>query len=214
MVIGRIELLTHIEHLGAWNYVLLALLVILEGPIATLAGAAIAATGTLKPGLVFVTAALSNLLADALWYLVGYFGGSRWLLRSAHKLGARQDVAQLVQDMNDHAWKILFMAKLTLSFSIPALIAAGIVRLPWRRAFKGLLPAEGLWTGSLVLAGYWFGQSLTRLEQGVQIVAILWGAVFVALLVWYFRRRYRLQDLLRPAHQSEPRSYPDDHQPE
>ena len=45
-------------HLGSWRYVLLWLLVIVEGPIATLLGAAAASAGFMRLGLVFVVASL------------------------------------------------------------------------------------------------------------------------------------------------------------
>ena len=40
-------------HLGYWNYVLLAILVAVEGPIATLLGAVAASAGLMRPILVF-----------------------------------------------------------------------------------------------------------------------------------------------------------------
>ena len=61
LIIGQIQ------QLGNWNYVLLALLTVVEGPIATLLGAMAASTGYLNPELVFVSAATGNLAADTLW---------------------------------------------------------------------------------------------------------------------------------------------------
>ena len=185
-------LLTDIQRLGDWNYALLALLVIVEGPVATLAGAAVAATGALRPGLVFITAATSNLFADSLWYLVGYMGGTRWPSHIARRLGIRRSyVTRFEREMKARGPKILFTAKLTLSFSIPALIAAGIAHVSWRRAMSVLLPAEALWTGSLVLAGYWLGESVARLERGVQVIAIAGGVLFIMWLTRYLKKSCR-----------------------
>jgi membrane protein DedA with SNARE-associated domain len=175
---------------GIWNYGLLVILVILEGPIATLAGATIAARGLMNPVLVFILASASNFFADTLWYLLGYMGANHRLLRHLRRLGVQPEhIEQLRQQMNRHALKILLVAKLTLSFSIPALIAAGLSRVPWRRAVSVLLPAECLWTGCLVLGGYYFSQFIKRLEQGVQIICILGILAFVLLVIRYLRKR-------------------------
>ncbi len=51
-----------LPQLGTWTYILLAALVAVEGPIATLLGAAAASAGLMKPGWVFIAAATGNLV--------------------------------------------------------------------------------------------------------------------------------------------------------
>jgi membrane protein DedA with SNARE-associated domain len=173
-----------IQQLGNWNYVLLALLTIIEGPIATLLAAVAASTGLLNPQWVFVAAATGNLTADALWYSLGYLGKTDWILQHGRRFGIRPGhVAYLERSMQTHARKILLVAKLTLSFAIPALIAAGMARVPWRRWFTTIAGAEVIWTGGLVLIGYHVTLSLRRMEQGLQVVAIAGISVFLALLI-------------------------------
>jgi membrane protein DedA with SNARE-associated domain len=178
-----------LQQLGNWNYVLLALMTLLEGPIATLLGAMAASTGVLKPEWVFVAAAGGNLTADALWYSLGYLGKTEWLMRHGRRFGVTEDhVIRLENAMQKHARKILIVAKLTLSFSIPALIAAGLARVPWRRWFSTVVAGEILWTGSLVLIGYNLTFSLRRMEVGLQILAIAGIMIFAALVVRYLVR--------------------------
>jgi membrane protein DedA with SNARE-associated domain len=90
--------------------------------------------------------------------------------------------------MQTHARKILLIAKLTLSFAIPALIAAGMARVPWRRWFTTILAGEMLWTGALVMIGYHLTLSLRRMEVGLQVVALAGLAVFGILAVRYIMR--------------------------
>ena len=49
-----------LPQLGIWTYLVLAVLVAIEGPVATLLGAAAASAGLMRPGLVFITAAAGN----------------------------------------------------------------------------------------------------------------------------------------------------------
>src|SRR5581483_1445208 len=158
-----------LPQLGYWTYIILALLVAVEGPIATLLGAAAASAGLMRPWLVFFAAAVGNLIADNLWYSLGYMGKTEWVYRFGRRLGVRESLIEhLKHNMIAHATKVLFLAKLTVSFVIPSLFTAGLLKVPWRRWFPALLLAETIWTGSLVLIGYYTTEAIKRVEQGVE----------------------------------------------
>lgn len=178
-----------LPQLGFWTYILLAALVAIEGPVATLLGAAAASAGLMRPIFVFAAAAIGNLTADTLWYSLGYLGKTDWLLRFGRRLGIRPDLLEhLKHNMIAHATKVLFLAKLTLSFVIPALIAAGLLRVPWRRWFPTLIAAETLWTGSLVLIGYYTTEAIKRVEQGIEYAVLAASLLFVTFLIIAGRR--------------------------
>jgi membrane protein DedA with SNARE-associated domain len=184
----------NLPHLGAWTYILLAVLVAVEGPIATLLAAAAASAGLMKPGWVLLAAAVGNLTADSLWYTIGYLGKVDWLLRFGKKLGIQGDIlARLEKGMRKHAARILFFAKLTLSLMIPALIAAGLVKAPWRRWFPAIFTGEMIWTGSLLVIGYYATETIKRVEQGVEYAALGGAIVFVLFMILVARRSIRRQ---------------------
>src|SRR5512136_1023079 len=78
--------INQISSLGMFSYLILAVLVALEGPIATLLGAAAASLGYLNPAVVFFAAAAGNLTADTLWYTLGYLGKIDWVKRFGQRL--------------------------------------------------------------------------------------------------------------------------------
>jgi membrane protein DedA with SNARE-associated domain len=168
---------------GGWAYFGLAMLVLIEGPIATLLGAVAASAGLMRPAYVFASAAAGNLVADSLWYSLGYLGKMDWLIKHGRILHIeRRHVMQLEHEIRQHARKMLLVAKLTASFSIPALIAAGMARVPWRRWFSVVFIGEMICTGSLVVGGYYFSESLKKMERGLQIASIA-GVLIVLVLV-------------------------------
>jgi membrane protein DedA with SNARE-associated domain len=184
-----------LPQLGTWTYIVLAALVAVEGPIATLLGAAAASAGLMKPELVFVAAAGGNLTADSLWYTLGYLGKVDWLLKFGQKLGIKVDVLdRLETEMYDHAARILFVGKLTLSLMIPALITAGLVKAPWRRWFPAIFSGEMLWTGSLVIIGFYTTEAIKRVAQWIEFVA-LGGAILVVVFLIVIGRRYYKKQL-------------------
>lgn len=175
--------------LGLWSYVALSVLVLVEGPIVTLLGAAASSAGFMDPFLVFVAAGVGNLTADFLWYGLGYLGKADWLVDNGGWLDLRRaHIRRLTRDMNQHARKLILLAKLTVSVSVPVLIATGVAKVPLKRWFYVIFIGEAVWTGGLVWAGYHFTRSISQLEVGLQIVAILTVLVFLGIVARYVYR--------------------------
>jgi membrane protein DedA with SNARE-associated domain len=180
---------------GYWSYLILAMLVLIEGPVATLLAAAAASAGLMRPMLVFIAAAVGNLTADTLWWLLGYAGKTEWIHSFGRRLRIRESLIEhLKHNMIKHATRVLFLAKVTMSFSIPALIAAGLLRVKWRRWFPALVAAETLWTGSLVLIGYYTAEATKRVERNLEYAALAVSIAFVVFLILEGRRLVRQLD--------------------
>jgi membrane protein DedA with SNARE-associated domain len=178
-----------LPQLGAWTYLVLAFLVAIEGPVATLLGAAGASAGLMRPGWVFVAAAAGNLTADSVWYSLGSFGKLEWLLRFGRRLGLQPEfLERLEQGMQEHAAKILFIAKLTVSFMIPSLIAAGLMKVPWRRWFPAVFTGEMIWTGSLMLIGFYATEAIKHVEQGLVYLIMALSLVFILFILIIIQR--------------------------
>ena len=185
LVVGRVE------QWGHWNYLILAVLVAVEGPVVTLLGAAAAATGILDPVMVFLSASTGNLAADMFWYALGLAGKARWLQKLLGRFGISDlQLARAQNEIREHSFRIVLLAKLTASFAIPVLVAAGMARVAWHKIVRALLPGECVWTGSLVLAGYYFSQSIKHLERGVQIVALMGGITMFVFFTKYVKTLY------------------------
>jgi membrane protein DedA with SNARE-associated domain len=179
-------------NLGPLNYLVLFALVAVEGPVCTLLGAAAASAGLMRPGWVFVSAASGNMTADLIWYSLGYAGKIEWVLHSGRWLGVRRSqLERLRRGMADHAPKILFFAKLSMVLMIPSLLAAGLAKSPWRRWFPFLLLGETIWTGSLVLLGYYATEAIKRVEADVKVAALAASVGLLFLLLYLVRRSIR-----------------------
>lgn len=178
-----------LPELGSWTYLLLFVLVAFEGTFAILLGAAAASAGLMRPLPVFLTAAAGNLTADCLWYTLGYFGKTEWIYHFGRRLGVRPElIERLKAALLKHATKVMFLAKVTSSFVIPALVTAGLLRIPFKRWFPYFIISEMLWTGSLVLIGYYATKSIKRVEQGLHYVLFIVPLIFVVFMLVAGRR--------------------------
>lgn len=195
--------ISQFQEMGRWAYFLLAALVAVEGPIITLLGASAASAGILRPELVFGAAALGNLVADLLWYSIGYLGKEEWVFRFGKRFGVRRDlIEKLREKILEHAVKMLFLAKLTVSMVIPSLVTAGLLKLPMKRWLPPFLLAETLWTGSLVLIGFYTTEAIKRVERGVEYVILVGSILFVIGVIVAGRRfiqSWNKKDLQTPS---------------
>lgn len=175
-----------------WTYFLLALLVMIEGPIAILAGSVAASAGLMQPGLVFLAAAVGNLTSDSLWWLLGYAGKPEWIHSVGRRLRIRESqIEHLKQSMVKDAVRVMVFCKMTHALSIPALIAGGLLRVPWKRWFPWYVPVEVLWTGCLVLAGYYTTHAISRLAEGMEFVVLGASVLCIAVMLYWGRRALR-----------------------
>jgi membrane protein DedA with SNARE-associated domain len=180
---------SQIASFGPFSYLILALLVAIEGPIATLLGAAAASLGYLNPAVVFFAAAAGNLTSDTLWYYLGYLGKIEWVKRFGQRLGISIEKVEVLENMLcDHAPKVLFISKLTVSPMIPALIATGLIKYPWRRWFPAVFAGEMVWTGSLMLLGYYGVKVIQKVELGLEHAILAATVVFIVFIIWFGRR--------------------------
>ena len=205
--IGSVDVAT-LSSFGAWGYILLAVLVAIEGPIATLLGAVAASAGIMNPFLVFIAAATGNLTADTLWYSAGLLGKMDWLLKLSKRVGVNpQYLERLEAVLQKHAPLILFFSKLTISPMIPALIATGLIKYPWRRWFPYVFMGEMIWTGSLVAIGYFGLQAVKKVELGVEHIILIGTIIFIIAILWFGRRilKQEIQKIPPSSDETEPK---------
>lgn len=178
---------------GIWNYLLLAILVALEGPGTTLVGGLVAAGGGLNPFGVFVAAFIGNTAADSGWYFLGRVGSKNNLIeRFAWLRRHKKNIEALSEQLQDHATQLILVSKLSFGITmIPTLIAAGMTKVPLSQFLTANLLGELIWTGSLVLVGYYLGAYVSQLQEWLQLLAALGGFVVLAFYFFVIRREPR-----------------------
>jgi membrane-associated protein len=166
-----------------------------------LLGAAAASGGLMRVWAVFLVAAAGNLTADTLWYLLGYYGKVETILRVGRVVKLQQKhLDRLTVALQKHALKVLFFAKLTAGFMIPSLIATGLAHIPWKRWFPVLLLGETIWTGTLILIGYYTTETIKIVARDIRALGLVASMLFLGFLLWEGRRRLlktrRIRDTL------------------
>lgn len=178
--------------IGLMPYCVLGLLVMAEGPVATLMGGAATSSGVLLPLPVYLSVVIGNLTADMGWYSLGRFCKQRWLMKLAPRVRIDpQKVVALQHGIQQNAPRLLFLSKLTVGLPIPALVATGLSRVPVRRWAIWLVLGELIKSAVLVTVGYLYAHAVQQASAGVQVM--LWIATVLVLVVgviwWQLRKR-------------------------
>ncbi|WP_213992925.1 hypothetical protein [Sodalis sp. dw_96] len=171
-----------------YGYAALFIAALIEGPMATLFGAALASQGLLHLGGVYTVAVAGDLTGDLILYGLGMSGritALPWCRR--FDLGRRR-LEPLVQRFRIHPGRILVTAKLTHVAGFVVLVSAGAARIPvW--LFLGFnllatLPKSGL----LVLLGFFAGAAWQRIDLWLWLLSCSFLVVLCIMLVVYLRR--------------------------
>ena len=174
-----------LQEWGVWSFPLLTALVIIEGRIVTLLAAVAASVGYMRLPLVMVCAIVGGVVADSLWYLLGYKNAKGSLLRYGRWLGLRRHhLEQLQAEMQVRGPRLLFVAKSLSVLVIPALVAAGMARVPFRRWFPIVLVGELLWVTALAVIGFQATEVVRGVELGLHYLPLAGGlALLIVILV-------------------------------
>lgn len=182
--------------LGTWNYMLVAFFMLFQGRMSAVFGGVAAATGYLNLLPIILVALLARLFVDLFWYNVGSTGQ---INRIGHRFGFYRSIAGHVEEgVQLQPRRFILIAKLSNGLSLPAVIAAGNARIPYRRWLPASFMGEFLWTLPLLLLGYFATDKLAELEGGISYLTIGFTTVFLLFFLFTYLRSKRASTLLDP----------------
>jgi membrane protein DedA with SNARE-associated domain len=180
-----------------WVYLILVIMVMIEGPVSILLAAGASSIGLLNPLFVFIAATLGDLIADGLWYALGYYGKIDWVLHRRGWFGVEAGKLDILKRVIErHFVKITLFAKITNGLIVPVLIATGVARVGWKRWFPLLLVLNLLNSLIMVLLGYYLASSLIKIQEGFRYAGIAFSVVFLLVGSIYLRHYLSRTDVM------------------
>lgn len=182
-----------IQSYGVWIYAILFLIIFCEtglvvtpflpGDSLLFVAGALAATGSMYVHTLFMLLVAASFMGDNTNYWIGRFFGPRvfsrkgsWLLNPKH--------LERTQGFYDrHGGKTIVIARFVPIVRTFAPFVAGIGRMQYPRFMMFAFGGAVLWIGSLVYAGYFFGNipwvknNLSLVIVGIVILSILPGII-------------------------------------
>jgi membrane-associated protein len=177
-----------------YKYALVFPICAAEGPIITIICGFILRQGYFHFWPLYLTVIIADLVGDAFWYGLGYYGAS-WALRRYGKfVSLRPEVVAKIQaKFKEHQNKTLLISKMTtgFGFAIFTLMTAGTIKVPLKNFFA-MNALGGLWWSGLLLAiGYFYGNLYNQFDSGLRVASIVVFAVVIIGLLYGFQRYAR-----------------------
>jgi membrane protein DedA with SNARE-associated domain len=179
------------QWLTAYGYAVLFPIVVVEGPIVTVIAGFLASIDVMNLYVAYAIVVVGDLAGDCMYYAFGRWGGKVFIEKYGHYVGATPERLKDVEGHFDtHGGKTLAVGKLLHGIGAAFLMAAGIVKMPFRRFFWYNLIATIPKSLALILIGYYLGEFMSIISKYLTDVAeISFAVLFVAFLVYfiYFR---------------------------
>ena len=176
------------------GYIIMFLLMLVEGPVVTASAALGAALGHFDVYLVFAISFIANFLEDFVYFGIGRWGGHRVLDRYGSRFGMagtrRVGAAQFI---DTHMGKWLIFIKTVPLVSPPGLAVMGALGVPVRRFIWWDMLIVALTSLFFVVIGYYSGKGYDFLQTATQYGP--WGLagafLFIILIAQLFGRLAR-----------------------
>jgi membrane protein DedA with SNARE-associated domain len=172
-----------IEH----GYILMFFAMLIEGPIVTVAAAFAAALGYFDVFIVFVISFLGDIVADVIYYFIGYFSRLAVIEKFGKFFGLTEKRMRRIEALlNGHSVKTLIALKLTPVLPTPGLMLVGATKMPIKRFVKICSIIIFPRTIFLVIMGYYFGAAYEMLAKQFEKNYYILVAIIAAIAVIYY----------------------------
>lgn len=174
----------------AHGYVIMFVVMLIEGPIVTAAATFMYTQGYFSLAAIFALSLLGDIVADTIYYIIGYWGRITVVERYGHWIGLSESRLHHMEHlMSQHAGKTLLALKLTPFLPTPGLMLVGATRMPLMRfitiCLLIIIPKSLLF----MLVGYYFGKGYSTFSTYFGYGGTAIALVVLAIIVYQSYQR-------------------------
>ncbi len=161
---------------GFSRYILVFAAAFVEGPVVMMTAGFLFHIGKLQFFPMYVALVAGDFVADVMWYMFGYFGARKAVLKYGKFFKITPEVVFKIEDkLRHHESKILFISKLTMGFglALPILIVAGMLKVSFKKYVVFNLAGGLVWALFLVFIGYTFGNIYVLIPGSFKVLFII-----------------------------------------
>lgn len=188
-----------LQLLPYWGYPLMLVLMVVEGPFATMIAAFLASQGLFNVGIVFVLSVFGDVISDIALYFIGWFGGPK-IIKKAQKFLKIGDatIEKLKNKFHENSGKLIFYVKSTTGLSYITFTLAGALRMKLSEFIKFSIFGGLVWSSLLVIIGYFFGYAAEQVSQYIKYAGyVIFAAAIIALLILSLYKKRQSKMLLK-----------------
>lgn len=170
--------------LDSSKYALLFLGCYLEGPAVMLTAGILWHIGTVSFLPALTALYLGDILADIMWYTIGYHAGRPLVVKYGSIVGITDQIIDRIERrFHRHHTNILVVSKLTmgLGLAVPLLTVAGMLRIPFTRYLAINAAGGAILIPTIMLIGYYFGNVFSLIPHEFRILAAAIALIILAI---------------------------------
>ena len=172
--------------------------------VAIICAGVLSAEGKLNPQAAFAAVLLGALVGDVMMYHIGRRFGHNlaWIHPKLAKVVHADREEYFEKAILRHGFKVLFLARFMVGIRGPVYLAAGVVRMPFRRFLLWDLVSATAVVGLFFGLSYYFGQDIARLLREAELtltLAVLAIALGVGFIIMRRHRRRLTEHVIEEA---------------
>ncbi len=186
------------EFLRQYGYWIILPLMIIEGPVATLVAATLAALGAFNVFVVLIFSIAGDMIGDIILYWLGYKYGLGFVRRVGKYIGITESlVLRMEKYFARHGGKTIFAVKSTTGLCWATFTAAGIAKMNFKKFALYSFFGGVVWSGFLVVAGYFYGYLWREIKETIEWIGwIISGAAIITFAFFTLYKKWRAEKLL------------------
>ena len=146
--------------------------------------AMLAALGAFNIFVVLALSIIGDMAGDVILYWLGLRYGMGFVRHIGKYMGITEKlIIRMEKYFNRHGGKTIFAVKSTTGLCWATFVAAGIVRMDFKKFLKYSFLGGLIWSGFLVLMGYFYGYLWREISQYIDWIG--WMAVAVAAATFF-----------------------------
>ncbi len=177
------DIITILASLQAVGYLIIFILMFLEGPIVTLIAAYAASLEIFNIYYIIILSIFGNLIPDILYFLIGRYSRRRYVENLIHKkIASKSQLKKLEKNLKKHMVKTIAMIKITPFIAIPGIILSGFLKCSFKKFFLISLLTNIACTIVLVSLGFYGGILINTMINHFKLGVFMF-LIIVALLI-------------------------------
>jgi len=178
--------MTHILFLLIkFKYLILVPIAILEGPFAAIIVGFLASSGVFNLFAVYGILVLGDMIGDSFYYALGRLSGSSVVKHGRHFGITPKKLENAKQYFTVYHHRALIISKLAYGVGLSGLVAAGVLKISYKKFIKTCALIALIQSAFLLLIGFIFGHAYLQIGKYLNIYAKI-ISITALILIGYF----------------------------
>jgi membrane protein DedA with SNARE-associated domain len=168
-----------------YKYLILLPIAILEGPFAAIIVGFLASSGVFNFFSAYGILVVGDMIGDSFYYFLGRLSGAS-VAKHGYHLGITQEKLENAKKyFADYHHQTLIISKLAYGIGLSGLVAAGILKVSYKKFIKTCMFIALIQSAFLLSMGFVFGHAYLQIGKYLNVYARVISIVVLILVVYF-----------------------------